>query len=131
MPGWLRPDGLRPDEVKTVVAYVRSLAPVKPEPDPRPARWVMGDTQAGRRIFEATCSGCHGAQGKGGEGPALNNKGLHAGATDTYFVETISRGRRGTAMAAFLKPSPVRPTLTRDDVQSVVAYLRTLEGGNQ
>jgi mono/diheme cytochrome c family protein len=126
-----RPDGLRPEEVKTVVAYVRSLAGVKPEADARPARWVAGDAQQGRRIFESTCAGCHGAQGKGAEGPALNNKTLHAAATDTYLVETISRGRRGTAMAAFIEPSPVRPTLTRDDVQSVVAYLRTLEGGKQ
>jgi cbb3-type cytochrome c oxidase subunit III len=131
MPGWLRPDGLRPDEVKAVVAHVKTLAAVKPEADTRPPRWVAGDTQHGKRIFESTCSGCHGAEGKGAEGPALNNKVLHAAATDTYFVETISRGRRGTAMAAFTEPSPVRPTLTRDDVQSVVAWLRTLEGGKQ
>jgi mono/diheme cytochrome c family protein len=130
MPGWLRDDGgLRPDEVKAVMAHLRTLADVKIEADTRPARWVGGDAAAGKRLFETNCSGCHGPQGKGGEGPALNNKVLHESATDSYLVETISRGRRGTAMAGFLEPSPVRPALTRGDIESVVAYLRSLQGG--
>lgn len=129
MPGWLRPDGLRPEEVKAVIAYVRAMGAVQAESDPHPARWVAGNAAQGKRIFESTCAGCHGAQGKGGEGPALNNKVLQASATDTYLVETIARGRRGTPMAAFSEPSPVRPTLTRADIESVVTYLRSLEGG--
>jgi cbb3-type cytochrome c oxidase subunit III len=131
MPGWLRPDGLRPDEVKAVIAHVRELGATKPLPDPRPARWVTADAADGKRLFDSTCAGCHGAQGIGGEGPALNNKVLLASATDTYLVETISRGRRGTAMAAFVDPSPVRPTLTAAEIHSVVSYLRSLEGGNR
>jgi cbb3-type cytochrome c oxidase subunit III len=131
MPGWLRPDGLRPDEVKAVIAHVRELGATKPVPDPRPARWVTADAAGGKRLFDSICAGCHGAQGKGGEGPALNNKVLLASATDTYLVETVSRGRRGTAMAAFVEPSPVRPTLTAGEIHSVVSYLRSLEGGNR
>jgi cbb3-type cytochrome c oxidase subunit III len=131
MPGWLKAGGLRPEEVQRVVAYVRSLARVSPEADPKPPRWVSGEPARGQRIFGSTCAGCHGPEGKGGEGPALNNPVLLAGATDTYLVETISRGRRGTAMAAFVEPSPVRPALTRADVESVVAYLRSFEGGKR
>lgn len=129
MPGWLRNDGLRPDELKALVEYLRARAGVAAEADARPARWVSGDAPRGRRIFESSCSGCHGKQGKGGEGPALNNKVLLGAATDTYLVETISRGRRGTAMAGFLEPSPVRPALARADIEAAVAYLRTFEGG--
>ncbi len=131
MPGWLKADGLRPEEAKAVIAYVRELSGVEREADSQPAHWVAGDLARGKRIFESTCAGCHGAQGKGGEGPALNNKVLQAGATDTYLVETISRGRRGTGMAAFTEPSPVRPTLTKSDIESVVTYLRSLQGGGK
>jgi cbb3-type cytochrome c oxidase subunit III len=131
MPGWLKADGLRPEEAKAVIAYVRELGGVEREADPQPAHWVAGDAARGRKIFESTCAGCHGAQGKGGEGPALNNKVLQAGATDTYLVETISRGRRGTGMAAFTEPSPVHPTLTKADIESVVTYLRSLQGGGK
>jgi cbb3-type cytochrome c oxidase subunit III len=130
MPAWLKTDGLRADEVKAVVAHLRTLSDAQPEPDGKAARWVSADAAQGKRIFESTCAGCHGAQGKGGEGPALNNKILLEAATDTYLVETISRGRRGTAMAPFIESSPVRPTLTRGEVESVVAYLRLLGGGS-
>jgi cytochrome c oxidase cbb3-type subunit 3 len=129
MPAWLREGGLRPEEIKTVVAHLRSLSGVPPPSDARPARWVTANPTQGKRIFESTCAGCHGPQGKGGEGPALNNKVLLESATDTYLVETIRRGRRGTAMAPFIEPSPVRPTLTQSDIEAVVAYLRSLQGG--
>lgn len=129
MPGWLKEGGLRPDEVKAVVAYVQTLGGATVEPDKRPARWVSGDPKAGGRIFSSTCAGCHGLQGAGAEGPALNNKVLLDSATDSYLVETISRGRRGTAMAGFDEPSPVRPALARSDIESVVVYLRSFQGG--
>ena len=131
MPGWLRDDGLRPEEVNSVLGFLRGMAPAAQQPDSRPQRWAAGDASAGKRTFEAICAGCHGPQGKGGEGPALNNKVLLAAATDAYLAETISRGRRGTAMSGFLEPSPVRPALTRGDVESVVTYLRTFEGGKR
>jgi len=132
MPGWLKPDGLRPAEIKAVIAHLRELSGgVEPLPDPRPdsPRWIRADASRGKKIFDSTCAGCHGAQGKGGEGPALNNKVLHEAATDTYLAETIRRGRRGTAMAPFSEPSPVRPALQSSDIEAVVAHLRTLQGG--
>jgi mono/diheme cytochrome c family protein len=42
-----------------------------------------------------------------------------------YFVETITRGRRGTAMAAFAEPAPVRPTLSPTEIESLVTFIRT------
>ena len=79
----------------------------------------------GERIFASTCSGCHGATGEGGEGPALNNPVLQQFATDTYFVETVTRGRRGTAMTGFSEPAPWRPTLSSSEIESVVTFIRT------
>jgi mono/diheme cytochrome c family protein len=129
MPGWLKPEGLRPEEIRTVAAFLRSLAGVAPQADPRPPRWVVGDASRGRDLFARYCSGCHGENGKGGEGPALNNKVLLAYATDTFLVETIRRGRRGTAMAGFAEPAPIRPALAQADIEAIVTFLRSLEGG--
>lgn len=129
MPGWLKDGGLKAEEIRAVVSHVRTLAGVPPEIDARPPRWIAANAVHGKQIFERTCSGCHGPEGKGGEGPALNNKVLLESASDTFLLETVSRGRRGTAMSGFLEPSPVRPALTRSDVEDVVAYLRSLQGG--
>jgi mono/diheme cytochrome c family protein len=128
MPAWDGSGGLRPEEVEAVVARLRAMGGTPAERDPLPARWLRADPAPGKRIFESVCAGCHGAQGRGGEGPALHNKVLLEAASDTYLVETISRGRRGTAMAGFLDPSPVRPALSRAEIESVASYIRTFQG---
>jgi mono/diheme cytochrome c family protein len=89
---------------------------------------VAGDAARGGRLFAASCSGCHGAKGEGVEGPALNNAVLIELATDTYLVETIKRGRRGTAMGGFAEPSTIRPTLSDADIEAIVAFIRTWGG---
>jgi cytochrome c oxidase cbb3-type subunit 3 len=127
MPAWgEKGGGLRPAEIGEIVAHLRRLGGgTGPEPDPRPARWVGGDAQAGRRLYAVSCAGCHGKAGEGAEGPALSNPVLLTHATDTYLVETIRRGRRGTAMEGFATPSATRATLAASEIESVVAFIRT------
>ncbi len=62
------------DEVRDVVAYVRSLGRVSPEPLP-------GDPEKGRGLFhQAECSNCHIVAGKGGSlGPELTDVGARRG----------------------------------------------------
>jgi cytochrome c oxidase cbb3-type subunit 3 len=131
MPAWGElTGGLKPDEIKKVVAYLRQLGAAY-QPDGKPARWIKADAEQGKRLFAATCSGCHGAKGQGGEGPALNNSVLLASATDSYFVQTVSLGRKGTAMQGFLEPHPARPTLNEAEIENIVAFLRTWERGKK
>ena len=128
MPAWAEPEsGLRPAEIDALVAYLRAAGGVAHEPDGRARRWVTGDAAAGQRLFASICAGCHGPDGEGGEGPALANPVLLATATDTYLTETIRRGRPGTAMPSFTTPSPVRPVLTPDEIEDIVAFLRARE----
>jgi len=128
MPSWQREGGLRPEEIDAVVSHLRTLGGVAAEHDARPARWVTASAEHGARVFASTCAGCHGESGQGGEGPALTNPVLLASATDTFLVETIARGRRGTVMTGFLTATPVRPALARHDIEAVVAHLRALQG---
>jgi len=129
MSAWGDPaSGLRPAEVPAVVSYLRQMGNTSaPAPDIRPARWAKRDVADGASLFAANCQGCHGDKGQGIEGPALHNKTLLDNATDTYLSETISRGRRGTAMIAFAQPSTVHPALTPAEIESIVSFIRTWE----
>jgi mono/diheme cytochrome c family protein len=120
--------GLNATDATAILAHLRTLAGMPPPADSRPERWVAGDARLGERLFAASCAGCHGPKGEGGDGPALNNPVLQQYATDTYLVETVSRGRRNTAMASFLEPSTVHRTLSRDEIESVVTFIRTWGG---
>ena len=129
MPVWGEKEGgLRLPEIQAIVAHLRTLGGVAaPAPERKPARWVQGDAAAGNRLFATYCASCHGATGQGAEAPALNNKVLLASATDTYLTETIRRGRGGTVMAGFEKPSTVHPALTAVEIEAIVSHIRTWE----
>jgi mono/diheme cytochrome c family protein len=147
MPAWgPGGGGLRPEEVREIVAHLRQLGGAKgpsaqiataatvPEKvgesatAKRPRRWVKGFAEAGRWLYALECAGCHGKEGEGPEAPALNNKGFLAAADDTYLVETIGRGRHGTPMPSFRQGSPTNRALTPTGIEAIVTYIRTWEG---
>jgi cbb3-type cytochrome c oxidase subunit III len=128
MPAWGEQEGgLRPAELAAVVRYLRERAGVAYRPDPRPARWARGDAAQGARLYASACAGCHGAHGQGAEGPMLANPVLLKAATDAYLAETIRRGRRGTAMVGFERPTPSRRALEPSEIESIVTFIRTWE----
>jgi cytochrome c oxidase cbb3-type subunit 3 len=130
MPAWGEGEGgLRPAEIATVVAFVRSLAPDVPAPlEAEPRRWVDADAADGARLFGGACASCHGERGEGKEGPALANPRFLASASDRYLVETIHRGRRGTSMPAFGSASPQHRVLDDGEIAAIVSFVRTWEG---
>ncbi|MBM3776392.1 MAG: c-type cytochrome, partial [Acidobacteria bacterium] len=126
MPAWGEiTGGLRAGEIDEVIRHLRSLGGVPEKRETGPAHWVVADAALGERLYAASCSGCHGRNGEGGEGPALNNPVLLGSATDTYLVETVSNGRRGTSMSGFATPSVVRPAYAATEIEAIVAFLRT------
>ena len=129
MPAWNQDEGgLREEEITKILAYLRQLGGVaEPKFGPAKRRWVKADPEMGKRLFAMHCAGCHGPNGKGNDAPALNNPVLLSTAGDTYFAETIARGRRDTAMPGFRNPSPAYPTLSETDIESIVAFIRTWE----
>jgi len=127
MPAWDSPGGLRPAEMDAVIAYLRGLSGTQSKVDERP-RFVSASSDEGKRLFAASCGGCHGAKGEGGEGPALRNQVLLKSATDAFLVETISKGRGGTPMPGFAEASTVHRTYAPGEIESIVAFLRTWEG---
>lgn len=76
----------------------------------------------GQQLYQQNCSVCHqeDAIGKPGFAPSLTNKELLSVASDKFFLSTIRDGRRGTGMPPFSH-------LGRENIQAIVAYLRSFE----
>jgi cytochrome c oxidase cbb3-type subunit III len=72
----------------------------------------------GKRLFAQNCSGCHGVDAGGGDGPDLH--GVLARLGDPAVQDIIRRGIPGTAM-------PGSSTISERETVSIVAYIRTLD----
>lgn len=87
-----------------------------------------GDAAAGKELYAANCTACHGVKGDG-RGPAavaLNPKpadftsaSFWQGRTDAQVAGSIRSGRPGTSMTGFTQ-------LSEGDLDDLVTYLRTL-----
>ena len=75
--------------------------------------------QKGRETFITYCSRCHGINGGGGEGPALNRTYLPRASNDTAFAQVIAWGIPGTAM-------PGLWMLSSTQINQVIRYVRSL-----
>jgi mono/diheme cytochrome c family protein len=90
-----------------------------------------GNTALGAQIFNAKCAACHGenAAGSHGNGPPLVHKiyepGHHG---DAAFLLAVQNGVTAHHWR-FGNMAPVEG-LTRGDVASIVAYVRTLQRAN-
>ncbi|RME40590.1 MAG: hypothetical protein D6788_03010, partial [Planctomycetota bacterium] len=129
--------GLSSDEIHDLVAYLRSWEYAPPFPrvtggSPKaavPHRFVVPwNLKRGQRLFRSFCAGCHGKEGKGSWAPELNNEGFLSAATDGFLQATIIRGRKGTAMRPFGRGANGLSDLTMQDVDDIVAYIRSWSG---
>jgi len=77
---------------------------------------------AGRKSYETHCSMCHGLDARGGEhAPGIANSREVQGKSDKALFQIIRGGLPAAGMPSF-------PTLSENEVESVVKYLRTLGG---
>lgn len=78
----------------------------------------------GKRAFAARCASCHGLDGRGGErGPNIAS-GKTQRLSDAELKGVISNGKPNSGMPAFRLAGP-------REIQSLVAYLRALQGNIQ
>ncbi len=80
---------------------------------------------AGKNIFASNCAACHGDEGQGGIGPALNSQPLLSTVGDDQLFSLVRTGIPGTAMPAWsqLFGGP----LTDEEVRQVVSFVRAWE----
>ena len=101
---------------------------------------LAGDAEAGKTIFVANCSSCHGVTGKG-DGPvgmALDPRprDLSVGefkfdtdndgkaGSDTDIKNVIQKGAGAYGGSMLMAPWP---TLSDGDIENVIVYIRTLK----
>ncbi len=77
------------------------------------------DHAAGRRLFQRSCTGCHGENAKGGRAPDLTSGNFRWGGADADLIRVIQKGIPGTLMP----PCP----MPDDEARAIVAYLRSLK----
>jgi len=103
-----------------LVALLRFSTPTVAVPPPSSVQGsaVAADATAGKHLFERHCAVCHGIEGKGGRGPALNRAQLAHAPDDVALKSVITEGI-----------SPDMPGgwfLTDEDVANLAAYVRSL-----
>lgn len=81
--------------------------------------------RSGRTIYVDQCVSCHGAEGEGGVGPALNNRAVLKNTLDSVFFSVIRSGVPGTQMPSW--SVDYGGALTDEDVRNLVAFIRAWE----
>ena len=79
----------------------------------------------GREIYNEQCASCHGTNGEGGVGTALNDKKLLQNTHDDRFFAIVRAGVPSTQMPAW--SVDFGGPLTDEDIRSTVAYIRSWE----
>lgn len=101
----------------------------EPTPTPVPPEVIA----EGKKLYEASCSACHGPDAKGlpGLGKDLTTSEFAIGLSDAELVEFIKKGRPASDPAnttgVDMPPKGGNPALTDDQLQKIVQYIRTLE----
>ena len=82
-------------------------------------------TAMGKELYGANCASCHGAEGEGGIGPALNSQEFLTAANDDQIRALITVGIPGALMSAY--SLDFGGPLTAEEIDGLVAYLRSWE----
>ena len=104
--------------------------PRLPPRPPRPGADALetheaGLTVMGAELYELNCVSCHGADGEGGIGPALNSQEFLTAADDTQIKALISIGIPGSLMSAYALD--FGGPLTAQEIDGLATYLRSWE----
>jgi len=106
--------------------------PTSPPPTEVPPT-VEVDLEAAKALFVATCSACHGPDGKGieGLGKDFTASEFVAQSSDAELVEFIKVGRAAddplNTTGIVMPPKGGNPTLTDSDLLAIVTYIRSIQ----
>ncbi len=117
-------------QIEDIVSYLRRLERSGRDEINRVAKSPHGRPERGAALYATNCVGCHGEHGEGASGPALSNPNFLAFASDGFLMATMAMGRLGTEMRPVKRGPQSILGLTSDEVNDLVAYLRSWEYDN-
>ncbi len=101
-------------------------------------RWFEPEARAGSRdavteslieqgssLWQLNCSSCHGLNGEGGVGPALNSMQFLQSANDRQIQGLVAVGVPGTQMSAY--SLDFGGPLTTEQIKAVTTFIRSWE----
>lgn len=112
---------LEEEEVDAIVAFMRAWQENPPVELP-PEVSASAVSLRGAEIYRELCAQCHGLQGEGVIGPALNDPAFQAANTDQDIFDTINLGHEATAMIGWGE------ILSAEQILQLVEMIRQLEG---
>lgn len=91
------------------------------------ARQIQLDSlaESGQTLWGFNCSSCHGLNGEGGVGPALNSQQFLQAATDEQTQQIIAVGVPGSQMSAYSQD--FAGPLTSEQIRALAVYIRSWE----
>lgn len=81
------------------------------------------NAEAGKAVYAGSCAGCHGAEGQGAVGPALN---AAADWSDAEFTTALREGKTPEKELAPIMPRFAEAQLSAQQVNDVHAFIKTL-----
>jgi mono/diheme cytochrome c family protein len=129
MAGWKH--SLSSEEIASLVSFLSNWDVIEAQglalEPPEPVHIDLDNPQEvlalGEQIYSATCSACHGENGEGGTGPALNSLQVLTRKSDEQISATIVNGsaRPNSSMPAF------GDRLTSVEIAALVDFIREWE----
>ena len=81
--------------------------------------------ESGERLYNQNCASCHGLNGQGGIGPALNSKQFLQAASNDEIETFVAVGVPGTQMGGYSQD--FAGPFTSEQIRAVTIYMRTWE----
>jgi mono/diheme cytochrome c family protein len=113
---------LAPEDLRAIYLYLQSLPPMRRTTPPirySSALESVGGAERGKMLFEARCQSCHGDKGMGVRVTSVRLAEAVLLYTDEDLRNFVQEGQVDLKMPAF------RKTLSRNDLDDIVAYIRT------
>lgn len=111
---------LTDEQIDALVAFIRSWETNPPVVLPPEVSVIPEPTWTSAQIFTLVCASCHGRQGEGDIGPALNTPEFQERYDDQALIEMITSGHEATSMIAWGE------ILSSDQIKELADYIQNL-----